>query len=133
MENTLSLRINSVPNEIYRVEEFINTLEEQWELSEEVYGNMMICVTEAVNNAIKHGNKNDPEKNVTVNVKKTDEAIKVQVSDEGKGFDPSELPDPLASENLLKNSGRGVFIMKEMADETNYLDNGSTIELTFHT
>jgi len=131
MENTLSLRINSVADEIYRVEEFIDAIKQKWELPEDVYGNAMICVTEAVNNAINHGNKNDPQKNVTVNAEKMDDRIKVRVSDEGDGFDPSELPDPLAAENLLKNSGRGVFIMEQMADETNYINNGSTVELTF--
>ena len=131
MEDSLSLRINSKPDEINRVEELIETLKEKFSLSEDVYGNMMICITEAVNNAIKHGNENDPNKNVTLNVKKQENKITVQVSDEGDGFDTSELPDPLATENILKNSGRGVFIMKQMADEINYLNNGSTVVLTF--
>ena len=131
MEDSLSLRINSKPDEIKRVEELIETLEKKFNLPEDVYGNMMICITEAVNNAIKHGNENDPAKTVTLDVKKQENKITVQVSDEGDGFDTSELPDPLASENLLKNSGRGVFIMKQMADEINYLNNGSTVELTF--
>ena len=96
------------------------------------YGNIIISLTEAVNNAINHGNKNNPEKKIIVCYKKTKLAALFSVEDEGDGFDYTNIPDPTAPENLGKLNWRGVFLMKNLADAITFLDNGRKIELTFN-
>ncbi len=79
-----------------------------------------IAIREAVANAIKHGNQQDPEKEVEVELAIVgDEAI-IRVVDQGEGFDPQEVEDPLAPENLLKPNGRGIFYMNNFMDEIEY-------------
>ena len=79
-----------------------------------------IAVREAVANAIKHGNKQDPEKQVTVDLGVSDGALTIQIADQGEGFDPTEVADPLNPDNLLKPSGRGIFYMKRFMDDIEY-------------
>jgi serine/threonine-protein kinase RsbW len=79
-----------------------------------------IAVREAVANAIKHGNSQDPAKQVQVDVALEDDTLVIQVEDEGEGFDPACLEDPLAPENLLKPNGRGIFYMRSFMDEIQY-------------
>lgn len=98
---------------------------------EDSYGNILIAVTEAVNNAIKHGNRNLPEKKVTINVHQSSGDIKINVNDEGDGFDFNNLPDPTSPENLEKESGRGIFLMKSLADDVEFENNGSKVVLSF--
>ena len=101
-------------------------------IDEDHYGNILIAVTEAVNNAIKHGNGNQPEKKVTINVHESNGDIKIQVNDEGRGFDFNNLPDPTAPENLESESGRGIFLMKSLADDVDFENNGSQVILSFN-
>jgi serine/threonine-protein kinase RsbW len=82
-----------------------------------------LAVREAVANAIKHGNQQDPEKRVDVAVRIGDEEVEIAVADEGAGFDPSTVRDPLAPENLFRTNGRGIFYMRRFMDEVSY---GST-------
>jgi serine/threonine-protein kinase RsbW len=79
-----------------------------------------IAVREAVANAIKHGNEQDPHKQVEVDLSLDEETLTIQVQDEGHGFDPSRIDDPLAPENLLKPTGRGIFYMKSFMDAIEY-------------
>ena len=79
-----------------------------------------IAVREAVANAIKHGNRQDPEKEVEVELDITPSEAVIRVQDHGEGFDPREIGDPLAPENLLKPNGRGIFYMKNFMDEIQY-------------
>ncbi len=90
------------------------------ELEEETADCIGIAVREAVANAIQHGNSGDPEKTVRVDLDLEGRDVVIQVTDEGKGFDPESLPDPLASENLLRPTGRGIFLMKRYLDEIDY-------------
>ena len=76
-----------------------------------------ICASELINNAIVHGNHLDPARGVKVDIEVTDTAIRVTVSDEGSGFDPVAVPDPIAKENLERESGRGIFICQHLMDE----------------
>ncbi len=89
-------------------------------LSESQEHNLLVAVSEAVNNAISHGNKNDPQKKVTLDLECKESEVVVAVEDEGQGFNPDELPDPLAPENLLKPSGRGIHIMKSLMDDVEF-------------
>jgi serine/threonine-protein kinase RsbW len=79
-----------------------------------------IAVREAVANAIKHGNRQDPEKEVEVELSVLDDEVIIRVQDEGEGFDPGEVADPLAPENLLKPNGRGIFYMRSFMDRIEY-------------
>ena len=81
---------------------------------------MSVAVRECVVNAIKHGNKLDAEKRVDLVLTIGDKAFEVTIHDQGGGFDPSSIPDPLAQENLLKVDGRGIFFMKSFMDEVSY-------------
>jgi DNA-binding response OmpR family regulator len=91
--------------------------------------NVYLTLNEALANAVRHGNKNDPEKQVRVEAELTADEVSILITDEGEGFDPGELPDPTAVENLLKTSGRGIFLMRCYMDEVEYLENGRTLRL----
>jgi len=84
---------------------------------EEAVHYMSVAVRESVVNAIKHGNKHDESKRVHVQFTIHDRALEVQVGDQGQGFDPAAIADPLAPENLLKSSGRGIFFMRSFMDD----------------
>jgi serine/threonine-protein kinase RsbW len=88
--------------------------------NEEASHYMSVAVRESVVNAIKHGNQQDESKRVHVRFTLQDRALEVEVQDQGKGFDPGEVPDPLAPENLLKAYGRGIFFMRQFMDEVQH-------------
>jgi serine/threonine-protein kinase RsbW len=100
-------------------------------LSEDVYGNILIAVTEGVNNAIIHGNKLDASLTVHVGVHNNEEWVCFSITDHGTGFDPEAIPDPTAPENLLKENGRGIFLMKNLADEVSFEENGTVVNVCF--
>ncbi|MFP5288125.1 MAG: ATP-binding protein [Thermoanaerobaculia bacterium] len=79
-----------------------------------------VAVREAVANAIKHGNAQDPGKQVHVDLFRDGDEVVIRVEDEGVGFDPAQLQNPLAPENLLKPNGRGIFYMKSFMDDIHY-------------
>ncbi len=114
------------------IESFIDNAKEKYHLNDDIYGNIMIAVTEAVNNAIKHGNQNNSAKNVALSLSFDDNLIKFKVEDEGNGFEYENLPDPTAPENLEKPGGRGIFLMKHLADEVAFSDKGKVVELSFY-
>jgi serine/threonine-protein kinase RsbW len=113
------------------VEKLIDEVCEDHSVNEDYYGNILIALTEAVNNAIQHGNKYDVEKLIKVSFENKNEALCFTVSDEGTGFDFENLPDPTDPENLEKPHGRGVFLMRNLADDINFFDDGRIVELNF--
>ncbi|MEL6926617.1 MAG: ATP-binding protein [Bacteroidota bacterium] len=125
------LKLPSNPRNIARVESFVERLVEKYHISPDIYGNILISLTEAVNNAIIHGNSSDESKTVTVLLNKRTNMLAFSVSDEGSGFDFDSLPDPTSPENLLKIGGRGVFLMRQLSDQVNFIDDGSTVEICF--
>jgi len=125
------LNLASDPKNVARVESFVEHLVDKYGISPDVYGNILISLTEAVTNAIIHGNDNDQTKTVQVRLKKQKDRLAFLVSDEGGGFDFDNLPDPTAPENLLKIGGRGVFLMRQLSDDVVFYDNGSTVEICF--
>ena len=125
------LKLASDPKNVARVESFVEHLVDKYGISHDVYGNILISLTEAVTNAIIHGNDNDESKTVQVRLKKQKNKLAFLISDEGGGFDFDNLPDPTAPENLLKIGGRGVFLMKQLSDDVVFYDNGSTVEICF--
>ncbi|MEL0097639.1 MAG: ATP-binding protein [Planctomycetaceae bacterium] len=90
---------------------------------------MQLALEEGLANAIKHGNKMDPNKQVTVECFMNEDVVRVVIKDEGNGFDLNEVPDPTLPENLDKPSGRGVMLMKAFMDDVLYNDIGN--QLTF--
>ncbi len=126
------LTLASDPKNITRVETFVEGLVDKYQISPDVYGNILISLTEAVTNAIIHGNDNDSSKRVFVKLKKGKDRIAFLISDEGGGFNFDNIPDPTSPENLLKLGGRGVFLMKQLSDDVVFSENGSTVEIRFN-
>ena len=128
----ISIEIPSLAENIRIIESFIDNAKDKYHLDDDIYGNIMIAVTEAVNNAIKHGNKDNSSKNVSISLSLEDGLIKFKVQDEGSGFDFHKLPDPTAPENISKPGGRGIFLMKNLSDEVDFKENGKVVELSFY-
>ena len=102
--------------------------------SEDVASHLCMVAGEAAANAVIHGNKYDPAKHITATFEITDSALTIKVADQGAGVDPDSIPDPSAPENLLRSSGRGVFLMRAFMDEVHFrrLDPGTEISLVKH-
>lgn len=130
--DTIKIVIPSISENIRIIESFIDNAKEKFQLDDDIYGNIMIAVTESVNNAIMHGNKSDKTKNVTLSLSLNQNIIKFTVMDEGTGFDFQNLPDPTSPENIDKPSGRGIFLMKHLSDEVSFRNNGSLVQLSFY-
>ena len=113
------------------LEEWINKLCDLYQISVEQYGNVLIAITEAVNNAIIHGNKNMANKKTDIEYNIDNQTITFTVFDEGTGFDFNDLPDPTSPENIEKPQGRGIFLMNHLADEVNFIENGNVVQLKF--
>ena len=113
------------------VEKAIDELSLELDLSDEVYGNVLVATMEATNNAIIHGNRSDPDKKVRIEIKMIDKELMVHIEDQGKGFDHMNIPDPTAPENLEKINGRGIFLMEHLSDEILYIEDGRIVELKF--
>jgi len=114
------------------VEKAVDEISGDYNLSSELYGNILIATIEAANNAILHGNKLDENKKVNIKFKIEDKFLKVIVRDQGTGFDYKHIPDPTAPENIEKINGRGVFLMERLSDKILFTDNGSQVELIFN-
>jgi serine/threonine-protein kinase RsbW len=118
--DTELLVISSDQNELRKVENLSNRIAKKTSLSEGKSDNLAIVLTELVNNAILHGNKSQPQKKVTIQVSYFDSYVKVSVKDQGNGFDPSGLKDPRDPENIWKESGRGIFLVKNLVDKVEF-------------
>ena len=112
--------IISDPDLMPEVEEFILNIAHEINLKEEKHNDLALSTAEAISNSIVHGNKLDKNKKVLVTVTVTDSQMIIMFKDEGKGFNPNDVPDPTAPENILKDSGRGIHIMKSFIDELKY-------------
>ncbi len=127
-----NLTFPSTADSLHLVEALIDEISADMHLDEDYYGNILIAVTEAVNNAINHGNKQDPNKTVSfVFTENDDHSISFKIADQGTGFDFENIPDPTSPENIEKVNGRGVFLMKQLSDGVTFDDNGRVVELSF--
>jgi len=113
------------------VEKAIDEISLELDLSDEVYGNVLVATMEATNNAIIHGNNSDPATNVKIEMLMEQKELMVHIEDQGHGFDYATVPDPTAPENLEKINGRGIFLMERLSDEILYLENGRIVVLKF--
>ena len=125
------LKLNSDPRSISEVEIFVNNLVKRYRLNADQQGNILVSLTEAVNNAIIHGNKRDRSKQVSIRMREHKGNLAIQVSDEGRGFDFRALPDPTCPENRCKCGGRGVFLMQCLSDNIAFRNGGRTVEMQF--
>jgi len=126
-----TLQLPSKEESITKLEELIESLSDTYNISDDTFANMMTCLNEALINAIKHGNKMDPDKKVIINADVDNKRIIWTVTDEGSGFDYVHLADPTAPENVENLTGRGVFIMKHLADQCIFNTSGNEVELHF--
>ncbi len=125
------LKLPSCSKSICQLEQFIGVVATQYQISQDKYPDILISLTEAVNNAIIHGNKEDQNKYVEIELNKTTQGISFVISDQGLGFNPKSIPDPTRPENIGCCGGRGVFLMKQLADRVEYRDNGRKVEIHF--
>lgn len=126
-----SLSISSEFEEMPKVEGLIDKICAKLNVNEDFYGNVLIAVTEAVNNAIIHGNKSNEDLLVELAVGDKDLDFCFSISDDGEGFDFNNLPDPTSPENIEKENGRGIYLMKSLADEVVFEDEGRRVTIYF--
>lgn len=115
-----AVEIPSRLEELGRIERMAEKVAAVYCLSQDELDNLAIAVTEAVGNAIIHGNGRDPEKRVRIAFGVAAGFLTIEVADQGRGFDPAGLSDPLLPENLMKESGRGIFILKSLMDRVDF-------------
>lgn len=127
-----TLKIDSSAQSLRLVERLIEDVCQVYGVNEDCYGNMLIAVTEAVNNAIQHGNQNDPEKFVRIGFESDNSRLIFSITDEGSGFDYTNLPDPTDPLNIDKVSGRGVFLMQNLSDSITFEQDGRRVLLGFN-
>ncbi len=127
------LRLPSCKQSIDLVPDYLGLIERDFSLSERVKADMLLTLTEAVNNAIIHGNCEDESKFVQIKLLQPDESVlSFQISDQGQGFDPDALPDPTHPDNIAEPGGRGVFLIKKVCDCVRFIDRGTTVEIEFN-
>ncbi|MDG1279138.1 MAG: ATP-binding protein [Algoriphagus sp.] len=129
---TIKISIPSLIENIKIIESFIDNAKESFEINDDIYGNIMISVTECISNAIIHGNQNDKNKLVHLELNVEDDTLKFTIEDEGVGFDSNELKDPTAPENIEKTGGRGIFLIKHLSDDVKFEENGKKTILSFY-
>lgn len=114
------------------VDEFIEGFLREWEIDDSLIADIAISVSELVNNAITHGNQFQEGQQVSVKIDRSNGEVTISVSDQGGGFNPKEVDDPLAKENLMKEVGRGIFIVRSLMDKVDITtgDEGTTITIT---
>ncbi len=125
------VKIPSIRENVSIVESFIENAGEKIKITENVYGNVLVSVTEAVNNAIVHGNKEDKSKKVKIKLRKNKKSVRFVIEDEGVGFDYDSLPDPTSPENINKVKGRGIFLIKNLADKAKFREGGRVVDMLF--
>ena len=139
---SLDLEINNFENQvsfpsvfsnISYSEKIIKELEKKLSISEEKYGNILLSLSEAINNAIVHGNKFDPKKSVTVAYKYNNGILKIEIKDQGEGFDPSQIANPTSAENIENLYGRGVYIIISLSDKVEFeYEKGQLVRIIFN-
>ncbi len=115
-----TIRYSNTLDQLSRVDDDVEKWLRERNVPQDAITDLTLAVSELVNNAIEHGNERDPEKEFTVALSSRQGEIEISVTDEGSGFDPDDLPDPLAKENHLKPSGRGLFIVKSLVDQVRF-------------
>jgi serine/threonine-protein kinase RsbW len=129
---SIKISIPSLIENIQIIESFIDNAKEDFEINDDLYGNIMISVTECISNAIVHGNQSDSSKLVHLELQLEPGLLRCSIEDEGNGFDFNQLPDPTDPENIEKVGGRGIFLMKRLSDEVKFEEGGKKTVLSFY-
>ena len=127
-----SILIESKIENINKIEKIIDEVSEEAKINSEVYGKILIATVEAVNNSIVHGNKEDESKKVKVDFEVGENYISIFIEDEGPGFNFYNVPDPTTPENIENIHGRGVYLMKHLADDVIFHGAGNRVEIRFN-
>jgi serine/threonine-protein kinase RsbW len=132
--NPVTYTLESSLDSVNRVEQAAEEMARTAGLEDEDIYRVAMAVREAAVNAVLHGNSYDPEKSITATFESTADSLIVKIADQGKGLDPDTLPDPLAPENLLRGSGRGIFLIRSFMDEVHFrqLQPGTELTLIKH-
>ena len=130
----LSFSLASTMESVDAVEAAAEKLAVEAGLDEDERFHVTMAVREAAVNAVLHGNEYNPDKSIAVSLENTGEALVFTIADQGKGLDPQMLPDPRAPENLLRGTGRGIFLIRSFMDEVNFrqLHPGTELTLVKH-
>ena len=115
--------------ELVHVEKFLKQIFKKENLPEKAFNKVLLCVSEAVMNCIEHGNKNEWEKKVTIEASYKNNNLRIEISDEGEGFDLNDIADPTTEGNIKNDSGRGIYIMKSICSTLNFRDKGKCVEI----
>lgn len=127
------IEFDSLAENMFLVEQFTEEICDSYKIFNSYYGNIDIALTEAVKNAITHGNNNNPKKKVTVIFNPKSYGLSFTVNDEGDGFDFNKIPYPTDfSDEHMEEAGRGLFLIKSLSDEVHFSNGGRTIEIVFH-
>ena len=126
------LLIPSKSENIVLVEKLVDDVCDLFDIQEDIYGHILVALTEAVNNGLQHGNKANPNKHIEVTFKVKDNKLFFTVKDQGPGFDYTNLPDPTDPKNIEKPTGRGIFLMKHLSDNVSFEDKGTRVILEFN-
>ena len=127
----VSYRMESTLESVNKAEAMADQIAAQAGFDEDLRGGITMSVREAMINAVLHGNAYDPAKSVNLTFEQNGRELVITIADQGKGLNPADVPDPLAPENLMKQSGRGIFLMRAFMDEVRFrkLDPGTEITL----
>ena len=117
--NGNTIKIPALLKYLPEVDEFVEGKLKEWEADGSTIADIAISVSELITNSITHGSKVNPEAPVILKIELIKNSVEINIFDKGQGFDPDEIDDPLAEENLLKDTGRGIFIVKTLMDEVN--------------
>jgi serine/threonine-protein kinase RsbW len=130
IENTI--KVPSSEDYLTDIDSFLEGILRGYGLEETVIADIAICVTELAINGIIHGNKADIDKNVTIEIKRHESSVEIIITDQGEGFDPEDIENPVDDKNLLKEVGRGFFIVKSLMDKvvTDKLETGTRVSIT---
>ena len=131
-KQTFRLTLKSTYEESETVPDFVLEVQDKCSLNEDVTSTLMLLASEAITNAIEHGNRSDPSKIVKITINVLADKIITHVIDQGEGFKPEETVDPLKEENLLNTSGRGIFLLQELSDEVEFLDDGREVQFVIY-
>lgn len=132
MPQTYSLTLKSVFGEVEKIPGFIDSIGNKLNLDEDLKNRILLALSEAATNAIVHGNKEDERKKVFIEIQVAGKFVVINVEDQGKGFDPEDIPNPIEEENLMNPGGRGIYLMEEFADKVEYDQDGALVTLRFY-
>jgi len=126
-----TLRLQSLPENIHQVEKLVEDICNDYNLNHNYFGCINVALTEAFTNALVHGNKNNPEKIITISFEKKSTGLTFNVKDEGQGFVYQTIPDVKDDGKEKTFPGKGIFLIKSLSDDVNFVGNGSEIEIGF--